>query len=253
MILFLLPFRIFSNSNFGASWRGIFVWQIYKSIEYRVRTTFRFKAPSKCPYKPRLLSLKKLSLAKTPTCVMVVGKMLRGRRDKGGIDKGWCQQRIGDNGHGHHYGHPTIGVNVLFRPLQTFLRKVVDLLVNNNRLWLIEGGTSPGKGGKGYCWMLQKFLHTFQLYVWLMVRHVRTRKKEMWSNKWARPTSEGVESLGGTVRLWRCLHWGEAMEATPIWEEKCQCKKSHHPLNNRPLDWEKIKLCSCFTHVKVWT
>ena len=132
-------------------------------------------------------------------------------------------------------------IYVLYRPLQTFLRKVVDLMVNNNRLWLIEGGTSPEKRRKGYCWMLQKMLHTFQLYEWLMIRHVQG-KKEMWSNKWARPSSVGVESLGGTVRLWRCLHWGEAMEATPIWEDKCQYIKSHHPLNNRPLDWEKMRL-----------
>ena len=40
-------------------------------------------------------------------------------------------------------------IYVLYRPLQTFLRKVVDLMVNDNRLSLIEGGTSPGKGRKG--------------------------------------------------------------------------------------------------------
>ena len=147
---------------------------------------------------------------------MVVGKMLRGRRDKGRIDKGWCQQRIGDNGHGHHYGHPTIGVNVLFRPLQTFLRKVVDLLVNNNRLWLIEGGTSPGKGRKGYCWMLQKMLHTFQLYVWLMIRHVQGKRKCDQTSGWdlvpkvSNPWGERCDSGGACIegRPWRPRPFG---------------------------------------------
>ena len=137
---------------------------------------------------------------------------------------------------------------VLYRPLQTFLLKVVDLLVKNNRLWLIEGGKSPGKRRKGYCWMLQKNA-TYIPALRVINDQTCTRKKEMWSNKWGRPSSEGVESLGGTVRLWRCLHWGEAMEATPIWEQKCQYIKSHHPLNNRPLDW--LHMCPTVLS-KIW-
>ena len=88
---------------------------------------------------------------------------------------------------------------------------VFDQLMNNNRLWLIEGGTSPGKGGKGYCWMLQKVLHTFQLYVWLMVRDVQGKRKcdqtsgrdlvPKVSNPWGERCDSGGACIEG--RPWR--------------------------------------------------